>query len=124
MNGFIIAVCLVPYAGPVEDRVDVVEVNTVYCADNGTVVLEQIVLWASHPDTGDLRVVTWRWFRPPIEAPVYDHARGVWRLIWFDGLILRDVRGVTRKRSYTLYDPEVADREYLPKEQRRELSRP
>jgi hypothetical protein len=43
---------------------------------------------------------------------------------WMDGDTPREVRSRTVRETFTTYDPELVEREHLPKEGRCELSRP
>ncbi len=42
-------------------------------------------------------------------------------MIWNDGEILRHIRAASFRETWTQHDPELLEREYLPKEERREL---
>ena len=57
----------------------------------------------------------------PAQLPRFEHARGIWVCEWFDGGVQRRVEAITVRESWTQYDPELTEREYLPKEKRREL---
>lgn len=59
-------------------------------------------------------------YRSPTE-PYWDHERGCWVTAWLDGEVFRVVTSQSVRESHTQFDPEIAEREYLPKERRREL---
>ena len=97
--------------------VDVVEVNHV-CAvtvnDDGTRHvtrhLSQVIFWEL-ASTGEFRVVDWRMLKD-CQRPRYDHSRRVWLVRWLDrGLFAREVVALSQLETFTLHDPEVADRE-------------
>lgn len=105
---------LLPLSPIQRDTAPVVELNTMY-DEAGAEVLEQVIWW------GPEAVVDWR-LAVRAGAPEYDHARKCWRNIWIDGDTIRVVTATAYKRSHTqCYDPEIADRERVPKDERRGL---
>ncbi len=98
---------------PIHDaRCSVGERNAFHDCD-GNPVFTQVIFWSEHVD--DWRMVA------KCGEPEYDHARREWSHIWVeDGRIMR-VRYPVLKRSTTFHDPEVEDRERLPKDERRGL---
>lgn len=40
---------------------------------------------------------------------------------WHDGELLRVIEAASFRETWTQYDPELVERDYLPKERRREL---
>jgi hypothetical protein len=113
---------LVPYAGPVEDRVDVVEINHFY-DDQGRLVFDQAIFWDWCPANERFRVRDWRLLKTPAQIPQRS-VTGGYVAVWFDGDAMRRVRCRQVRESWTMFDPELAQREILPKANRRELSRP
>lgn len=126
------------------DHVDTVEINHFY-DDQGCHVFDQALYydWNKWQGRNDLR--DWRLIKdgraaltedekkavPPKEpqwigspmVPV-KQPNGLYKAVWMDGYILREVVCNTIYESWTQYDPELAEREILPKEQRRGLSDP
>lgn len=112
---------------PVEDRVlrervCVVEVNHHFDCF-GKPSLEQLIFWRRHDYDACDHVVSWRLLKD--RHPVYDRKQGVWKVIWQDGEHQRVIESnavmETWSQDQVEQDPELADREFLPKEQRQEL---
>ena len=127
MNGFaLLLLCILP----VEDRVlrehvDVIEVNR-HFDSFGKPSLEQLIFWRRHDYDGCDHVVAWRLLKD--RYPVYDRKHCVWKVIWQDGAEGGPLRVIeshavmeTWSQEMVDQDPELADREFLPKEQRQEL---
>lgn len=55
---------------------------------------------------------------------VFDHALGRWVVTWHDGELLRVATAESLRETFTTHDPELANRELLPKERRTELWTP
>lgn len=105
--------CILPTPGePVRDQCDVIEKNTVYSYE-GTQSLCQWVFW----QRGHVRA--WRLFKG--ERAYRDFERGGYVMRWHDGEIFREVRSLSYEESHLQYDPELEDRNFRPKERRKEL---
>lgn len=105
------------------DSVDVLERNFYY-DDNGQLVFEQLIFWEwSHKD-GRHNVREWRLIRNPSLLPTRDWTNGGYVVAWMDGEYLRRVRSPSIREDWQQYDVELAAREFLPKEKRRELTQP
>lgn len=113
------------HAAPVDDRVDVMHLNHFYDGE-GRLVFDQLIFedWGN-PNCLPWRhsVVAWRLVKNPAQIPMRS-VGGDYRAIWFDGEVLRDVRAGSFRESWGQYDPEVLDRDVLPRELRRELRQP
>jgi hypothetical protein len=59
--------------------------------------------------------------KKPNQLPQRNWTDGAYTAIWIDGEVLREVRAGSMRESWTQYDPELIEREFLPKEKRREL---
>jgi hypothetical protein len=57
----------------------------------------------------------------PAQLPQRDWREGGYQSVWQDGEVLRRVRAESMRETWTQYDPELIEREYLPRERRREL---
>lgn len=107
--------------GPVVDDVDVIEANYYY-DECGKLVFSQLVFWEwCEPDSA-YHVRAWRLLKTTEHEPY--RCRDGWAVLWQDGDTLRKVRACSYVRTCTQYDPELRDREALPKERRRELTQP
>jgi hypothetical protein len=126
MNVFLFLITLVSSAitapRTLRDRVDLVEVNH-YHDELGRHVFDQLIFydWSKQRQRFDVRA--WRLIKQSSQLPRRDHASNVWRIIWHDGGVLRTVEASSHRETWTQYDPELVNREYLPQEHRRELSK-
>lgn len=114
----------VPYAGPVQDTVDLIEVNHYYDYDTALLIFDQVILYRWCPYEARYEVVAWRLLKQESQRPIRDWERGGYVATWHDGDILRQVRSVAYRETYTQYDPELAAREHLPKDRRVQLTAP
>lgn len=78
-----------------------------------------IACLVARPNNGNVTI----WTVNPMQ-PVKDHNTGLYAMTWQDGDVIRKVTAKQFRTSYTTYDPELANREILPKENRRELISP
>ena len=122
-----IIICAATFGlNPVEDvasdRVDLVELNHFY-DEKGRLVFDQIIFYDWSPANNRYNVRAWRLLKTPAQVPYRSWPRGEYVAVWHDGEILRKVRADSLRESWTQYDPELVEREFLPKEKRRELSR-
>jgi len=120
---FILALFL-PRGGCLVDEVDVIEVNHVFDGE-GTETFVQAIFWRWRGFEGHYRVVDWRTVRDGNVYPVRRWDRGgVWVSRWRDDRdrCWREVRAPLFRETWTVYDVEVADREFLPERYREGLS--
>ena len=112
------------YLNPIEDvsvdRVDLVELNHFH-DEQGKQVFDQIIFYDWSPTRGRYNVLAWRLLKHPSQLPVRDWSTGDYVTVWRDNAVVREVRAQTMRESWTQYDPELIERAFLPKEQRREL---
>lgn len=116
-----LAVCgISPQEDVSRDRVDLVEVNHFY-DDTGRHVFDQVIFydWSSYDCRHVVRA--WRMVKTPSQLPKKSWSDNTYTAIWIDGEVLREVRASSMRESWTQYDPELLEREFLPKEKRREL---
>ena len=123
-----LAVCLhavstTPTEGVAVDRVDLAEVNHFY-DEHGKRVFDQVIFYDWSAGSGRYQVRAWRLMKSPGQFPVKDWSRGDWTAVWHDGEVLREVRAASFRETWTQYDPELVERDYLPKEKRRDLWKP
>lgn len=112
------------YLNPIEDvavdRVDLVELNHFH-DEQGKQVFDQIIFYDWSPTRGRYSVLAWRLLKHPAQLPVRDWSTGDYVTVWRDNAVVREVRAQTMRESWTQYDPELIERSFLPKDQRREL---
>ncbi len=117
------AMGLSPSGNVVEDHVDLIEVNHVYDA-KGEHVFDQTIFYEWSPRQGRYQVRDWRLLKVDSQIPVRNWCRGDFEAVWKDGSVLRRVRAAIVRESWTQHDPELLEREHLPRERRRELTSP
>jgi hypothetical protein len=109
--------------GPVaRDMVDLIEVNHFY-DDCGRLVFDQAIYYDWHPVERRHHVRAWRLIKDDSQLPVRDWQQGGFLSVWQDGDLLRVVRSTAVRETWTQWDVEVAERDALPKERRRELTK-
>jgi hypothetical protein len=112
---------MLPRLPVVEDTAAVVEVNRYYDED-GRQVFTQLIFWDWLPEESAFRVFAWRLVKSPDELPMYDWWRDCYVTQFVDGHLLRRVRSQARRDTWTQYDPELFDRQFLPQQHRRGLA--
>ena len=114
------SLCLNPVEDVAVDRVDLIELNHFY-DEQGKQVFDQIIFYDWSATRGRYNVLAWRLLKHSSQLPVRDWSTGDFVTVWQDNAVLREVRAETMRESWTQYDPELIERSFLPKEQRREL---
>ncbi len=105
------------------DQVDRIELNHLVCPETGEMRFTQVIYWAWRHDLAGSHVVAWRLVRN--ERPFrirHDPAGPHERIVEPDGTY-RIIRARVYHESTTTHDPELDDRETLPQDQRRGLTR-
>jgi len=105
------------------DQVDLIEVNHFF-DEQGRLVFDQVIFydWSSVDNRYNVRA--WRLLKSTAQIPRRNWNQGVFWAVWHDGEVLRKVRSKGIHETWTQYDPELLEREYLPKENRRDLRKP
>ena len=116
----VVALGLSPQEDVAREQVDLKEVNHFY-DEQGRLVFDQVIFYDWSPEHGRHMVRAWRLVKNPAQLPQRDWKDGGYVAVWQDGEVLRHVRGHSMRETWTQYDPELIEREYLPKEQRKEL---
>lgn len=99
------------------------ELNHFY-DEKGKLVFDQVIYYDWSPQQGRYMVRDWKLLKVPGQDPIQQDEDGDYVAAWYDGEWLRVVRSPLVHESWTQYDPELVEREFLPKEDRAELSRP
>ena len=120
LSFFLAAVCFNPVEDVASDQVDLIEINHFH-DEQGRHVFDQIIFYDWSARKGRYLVQAWRQLKDPAQMPRKNWGRGDFVALWRDEGVLREVRATTFRESWTQYDPEVVDRRFLPKTQRREL---
>lgn len=116
--GLVLAI-LPQEAAVCRESVDLAEVNHYY-DEQGRLVFDQVIFWDWDHDCCRHQVVAWRLVKHPSLMPYRDW-RGGWSVTFVDGETLRDVSAPAFRETWTQHDPELEERQTLPKEKRREL---
>jgi hypothetical protein len=104
------------------DRVELIEVNHFY-DESGKHVFDQLIFYDWCEATGRHEVRAWRLLKKPTQYPRRDEPRGTFTALWHDGDVLRSVEARAIRETWTQHDPELSERQALPKNQRRELAK-
>ena len=102
------------------EQVDLVEVNHFY-DDQGRHVFDQVIFYDWYASESRYNVRAWRLVKNPSQLPQRDWAGGGYSAMWQDGEQIRHIRSKSIRETWTQYDPELVEREFLPKEKRKEL---
>jgi hypothetical protein len=120
LSAIVVVLGINPTEDVAREKVDLMEVNHFY-DEQGRLVFDQVIFYDWSPDHSRYMVRAWRLVKNPSQLPERDWRDGGYLAVWQDGEILRRVRAQSMRESWTQYDPELAEREYLPKEKRKEL---
>lgn len=123
---------IIPQSDMPTDRVDVIELNHFYNSEAKHVFSQWLLLdWNENKSRHD--IVEWAMCRTKVikDGKTFPHCRNEvvatkngWRLEFLHNGVLRCVFADQFRETFTQFDREVAERETLPKELRRGLSRP
>lgn len=116
----LILAALLPTEDVVRERVDLIETNHFY-DDQGRLVFDQLLFYEWSNEDARHQLLAWRMVKNSNQIPEYSHGRKVWSATFKDGDVLRRIDAGYTRETITQYDPELSEREHLPKEKRREL---
>ena len=123
-----VAVCVLLGFTPTEhakvDRVDLVEINHFF-DEQGRLVFDQLIFYDWCGVQKRYNVRDWRLLKSPAQIPVRNWKDRDYVAVWHDFKerdVLRKVVAKMIRETWTQYDPELVEREFLPQEKRRELS--
>ena len=121
------AICLASMtSNPVEDlavdRVDLIEVNHFY-DEKGRLVFDQIIFYDWSATRSRYNIRDWRLLKTRAQLPRRDSQNQCFVAVWHDGNILRQVIATSCRESWTQYDPELTERQFLPKDRRPQLKK-
>lgn len=117
---FLLLFSIIPQDIVITDTFDKVEVNHFY-DDQGRHVFDQ-VLWYDWDIYNRHTVGAWRLVKSSGHIPVLNRKTGLYESLFEDHDDYRKVTAKYMVESWTQHDVELVDREFLPKEKRRELS--
>jgi hypothetical protein len=117
------AASLNPHQKVAVDRVDLIEINHFF-DEQGRLVFDQIIFYDWSPSDSRYNVRDWRLLKTPAQVPLRNWRNNDYVAIWHDFKdrdVLRKVHARMLRETWTQYDPELVEREFLPQERRREL---
>ena len=116
----ILVLAVAPRDDVARESVDLVELNHFY-DEHGRLVFDQVVFYDWSDADARYNVRAWRLVKNPAQLPQRDWSTGQFSAMWQDGEQLRLVLSPSYRETWTQHDPELVEREYLPKERRKEL---
>lgn len=120
IGAIVVALGLNPTEDVAREKVDLMEVNHFY-DEQGRLVFDQVIFYDWSPEHSRHMVRAWRLVKNPTQLPERDWREGGYLAVWQDGEIVRRVQAASMRESWTQYDPELVEREFLPKDRRKEL---
>lgn len=114
---------LIPQSTVLRQSVDLIEVNHFF-DDQGRPVFSQVIFYDWQPATARYEVRAWRLLKSRHQVPRRDFLYGGYSCLWNDGGVYRWIFTPALRKTWTQYDPELLERERLPRERRRELPPP
>ena len=134
MSPFTIAICattialgIAPQDDVARESVDLIELNHFY-DEQGRLVFDQVIFYDWSATDARYNVRAWRLVKNAAQLPQRDWASalsgvpaGGYSAMWQDGEQIRHIYSKSIRETWTQYDPELLEREYLPKERRKEL---
>jgi len=116
----VLALGIAPREDVARESVDLIELNHFY-DEHGRLVFDQVIFYDWYATESRYNVRAWRLVKNPSQLPQRDWAGGGYSAMWQDGEQIRHIRSNSIRETWTQYDPELVEREYLPKEKRKEL---
>lgn len=118
----LVAIAVVPYAPAVEERADLVEWNRCH-DDEGCLRFHQVIFYEWCDADGRYHVRDYRLFQDRACFTVHQD-RGGAIVIWREQGFARRLRAPWYRDTWTIGDPEVAERAFRPVHERRTLWEP
>jgi hypothetical protein len=120
----LIVVSVLPRADVLRESVDLIEVNHFY-NENGSHIFDQAIFWDWSTSDERFHVRDWRTIKSPEQVPSRDHQWGGYSALWADGSVVRQIWSTNFRETWAQVgvdgDPELNEREILPKESRKGL---
>ena len=106
-----------------EERVDLIEINHFH-DDQGRPVFDQIIFYDWSAADSRYQVRDWRLLKSPNQIPLHNARDREFVATWNDFKAqdtLRTTKAKLMRETWTQYDPELVEREFLPENKRRKL---
>ena len=116
----VVSLGVAPREDVARESVDLIELNHFF-DEHGRLVFDQVIFYDWSATDSRYNVRAWRLVKNPAQLPQRDWATGGYSAMWQDGEQLRHIQSSSIRETWTQYDPELVEREYLPKERRKEL---
>jgi hypothetical protein len=120
LSATVVALGIAPQEDVTRESVDLIELNHFY-DEHGRLVFDQVIFYDWSAGEARYNVRAWRLVKNPSQLPQRDWSGGGYSAMWHDGEQIRHIRSKSIRETWTQYDPELVEREYLPKERRKEL---
>jgi hypothetical protein len=121
VHAFVLAAAgVLPTEAAVVEKVDLIEVNHFY-DEQGRPVFDQCVFYDWTQERERYDVLAWRLIKTGDQYPQRNWGKGGYTAIWYDGEVLRHVNAAAFRETDTQHDVELVEREWMPKDMRREL---
>jgi hypothetical protein len=124
LSAIVVGLGVSPREEVARETVDLIEVNHFY-DEQGRLVFDQVIFYDWSEGDSRYMVRAWRLVKSPTQLPQRDWKSGGYVALWQDcgqgGEVLRRVHSQSIRETWTQHDPELVEREYLPKERRKEL---
>lgn len=108
-----------------EERVDLVEVNHFH-DETGRHKFDQVIYYRWSDESRRFEIVDYKQLRSQEQVPLRVESRNGYLSVWQDRSdhnLLRSIHAKDMIETFTLHDPEMIQRRWLPKERRVELSK-
>jgi hypothetical protein len=116
----ILLLSIVPRDDVARESVDLIELNHFF-DEHGRLVFDQVIFYDWSEADARYQCRAWRLVKNPAQLPERDWASGNYVAKWQDGEQSRHIISRAIRETWTQEDPELIEREYLPKERRKEL---
>jgi hypothetical protein len=120
ISAIVVAFGIAPQEDVARESVDLIELNHFY-DEHGRLVFDQVIFYDWSAVEARYNVRAWRLVKNPAQLPQRDWNGGGYSAMWQDGEQIRHIHSKSIRETWTQYDPELVEREYLPKERRKEL---
>jgi hypothetical protein len=119
------SISFTPPRPAIVDEVDLAVINHVF-DEEGRVALDQIIYYDWSSREGRFQVRDWRLLKHPAQIPLRNWRSNNYVAVWQDPNqkdVLRRVHAKILCETWTAFDPELLERDYLPQEKRRCLQK-
>lgn len=120
ISAIVVSFGIAPQEDVARESVDLIELNHFY-DEHGRLVFDQVIFYDWSSADARYNVRAWRLVKNSAQLPQRDWNGRGYSAMWQDGETIRHIYSRSIRETWTQYDPELVEREYLPKERRKEL---